>query len=588
MMLTPIIFFNQYRKRICQYFCYPVQALYICFLFTLIPSISTASPPHPDIQEKISAGKIAKPYFIENIEKLHAQGMCAGFNPYVKSVSAKALDNSPQFTGDFKALAILVEFSDHPKSVTGSFFDSLIFDSVGNTVRNYYDEISYGQFRLVSSDLPSSVDWVMAPETYTYYVDGQNGTGTYPNNCQKLVEDLVDLVDPDVDFSEYDNDGDGLVDLLMIVHSGVGAEYAGGSSDDIWSHQYAISPREKDGVYISTYTIQAEYCSTPGDQTIGVMAHELGHVFGLPDLYDTDYSSNGIGRWGLMSFGTWNGPSGRGESPAHPCAWSRIEMGFASPVNVVDTMYDVPISNVEESGEIYRFRVSDFDSDEYFLIENRQKILNDASLPSEGLLIWHIDDFKPTNRYEWWPESFNTSHYKVALEQADGLYELEKKINYGNNGDPFPGSNNNTSFNANSTPNSDSYDNEPAPVGIVNIRKDNGIILADLLSTSPQLSSGSVNNLPQNLDLSQNYPNPFNPTTIIEFSIDYSTRVKLEILNIQGQIIRTLLDEQLQPCTKTIIWDGKDDSSRDAASGVYFYRVSAGSNRHAKKMIMVR
>ena len=251
-------------------------------------------------------------------------------------------------------------------------------------------------------------------------------------------------------------------------------------------------------------------------------------------------------------------------------------------------MYDVAIQNVEEGGEIYRLRVSDYDSDEYFLIENRQKILNDTHLPSSGLMIWHIDDFKPTNRYEWWPEFSNASHYKVALEQADGLYELEKKIDYGDNGDPFPGSNKNTTFNENSAPNSNSYNNEASPVSIDNIWEDNGVIYADLLSTTPLLSSSSENNLPQNLELSQNYPNPFNPTTIIEFSIDYTAQTKLEIFNIQGQIIRTLLDEQLEPCTKTIIWDGKDNKGQETASGVYFYRVSAGSNQHAKKMIMVR
>ncbi len=78
--------------------------------------------------------------------------------------------------------------------------------------------------------------------------------------------------------------------------------------------------------------MEPEYWSAPGDMTVGVYAHELAHAFGLPDLYDTDGSADGIGRWALMASGSWNGTSG--SSPAWFSAWSRAFLGFVNPTNV--------------------------------------------------------------------------------------------------------------------------------------------------------------------------------------------------------------------------------------------------------------
>ncbi|HWR83752.1 MAG TPA: M6 family metalloprotease domain-containing protein, partial [Candidatus Deferrimicrobium sp.] len=287
-----------------------------------------AVPPHPSLLDRVRNGQTDLPYFATRLQEMHEKGICSGkhlFEDKDGRVQASAMTTAAA-SGPFRVLAILVQFSDHPGATAASFFDSLMFDSAGRTVADYYSEISYGQIDIVTVNLPSSLGWRTAPQTYAWYVNGQNGTGSYPQNSQKLTEDLVDQVDPIVNFANYDNDANGYVDVLVIVHSGTGAEYSG-SSNDIWSHKWGITPRLKDGVYISDYTVQPEFWSAPGDMTIGVYSHELGHGFGLPDLYDVDYSSNGVGRWCIMSFGSWLGPTGFGESPAHPCAWSRTQMG---------------------------------------------------------------------------------------------------------------------------------------------------------------------------------------------------------------------------------------------------------------------
>ncbi|MDF1546131.1 MAG: M6 family metalloprotease domain-containing protein, partial [bacterium] len=370
-------------------------------LLVLLAGAAMAAPPHPSVLEKASLEKSNLPYYLENLAELRKNGIGKPSVNLLTKGTTEGAAMAPSATGTFKALAILVQFSDQASSVQAGYFDSLLFDSVGNTVRDYYDEISYGQLDIVTVNLPTALGWQLAPQTYAFYVNNQNGVGSYPQNSQKLLEDLVDQIDAQVDFSQYDNDGDGYVDVVTMIHSGSGAEYSGLNSD-IWSHKWEIFPRLKDGVLVKDYTIQPEYWTTPGDMTIGVYAHELGHAFGLPDLYDTDYSSNGIGRWGLMAFGSWLGPGLDGSSPAHPSAWCRIQMGFATSVNVVTNRSGEVINPVENGGSIYRLWNSGAASNEYFLIENRQKTGYDSYLPGHGLLIWHIDRAKSDNTEEWY------------------------------------------------------------------------------------------------------------------------------------------------------------------------------------------
>lgn len=446
---------------------------------SLLFSIVNAVPPHPNLLAELKASNKELPYYLQHIDELKAKGVCQP----ERFIDKKWIEDKSELWQStaipFRILAVLVKFTDHPSSVAPSYFDSLVFSTNGSSVRRYFSEISYSQIDLVTVNLPSSLGWRTAPQSYSYYVNKQSGLGAYPNNCQKMVEDLVDQIDPLVDFTKYDNDGNGYVDVLLVIHSGVGAEFSG-SNNDIWSHKWSISSRLKDGVYISSYTAQPEFWVAPGDMTIGIYAHELCHGFGLPDLYDIDQSSNGIGKWCIMSVGAWNGPYPGGSSPAHPCAWSRIEMGFATPTNVISNLNSLAINDVNANGTIYRLWTCGEVGPEYFLLENRQKIGYDSYLPQSGLLIWHVDEAKVSNTQEWYPGLVNTNHYKVALEQGDGLYELEHDIDNGDGADPFPGSGNKTSFDALSSPNSDSYTAGATGVAIQNIRATGNTVYANL------------------------------------------------------------------------------------------------------------
>lgn len=101
-------------------------------------------------------------------------------------------------------------------------------------------------------------------------------------------------------------------------------------------------------------------------------------------------------------------------------------------------------------------------------------------------------------------------------------------------------------------------------------------------------SSFKVLDLPQRFELHQNYPNPFNPITNINFSLPVAAQVKLEIFNITGQLINVLIDETIDAGNHEITWAGQTSSGNQTASGIYFYRLSAGEFVKVKKMVLIK
>lgn len=93
---------------------------------------------------------------------------------------------------------------------------------------------------------------------------------------------------------------------------------------------------------------------------------------------------------------------------------------------------------------------------------------------------------------------------------------------------------------------------------------------------------------PSEFSLSQNYPNPFNPVTNIQFTVLKTTQVKLEVFNIVGQKVKTLVNEEMKPGTYSTDWDGKDGDGNSVSSGIYFYRMQADQFTDMKKMVLVK
>lgn len=370
-------------------------------------------------------------------------------------------------------IIVLADFDDMPYT-DGSFaatpenFDSVMFSQnvfEPGSMTDYYFEVSYGQALLIGE----ITDWYRMPEASTYYSDGQRGFGSYPRNAQRLAEDAVTAADSDVDFSLYDNDSDGMVDGLFVVHAGPGYENSG-NLNHIHSHAWVTNNQVEtdDDVYIWRYSMEPEEDGGVDMVHVGVFCHEFGHVLGLPDLYDYDYDSDGVGMWSIMASGSW-GFSGR--RPVHFDAWCKKELGFANPNTLSNNITNEQIDAVEYSPDVYRLYDQGDEFYQYFLVENRQQAGFDQSIPGPGLLIYHVDETRSDND--------DQDRYLVAVEQADGQFDLENN-NGSDTGDPWPGYTNNRTFDPWSTPNTDFYVYGSTEVAVTNISDSDSSMYADL------------------------------------------------------------------------------------------------------------
>jgi len=369
----------------------------------------------------------------------------------LRVVSNAAADRAP-LSGVVRVAVILAEFSDRAMGQNTAHFEELFFSEgilANGSVKEYFAEVTNGAVDIQGA----VVGPYELPLTLAEYANGNAGTGSALPNARTMARDAAIAANPHINFGPYDNSGDGFVDAFIVIHAGPGGEVTGNSAD-IWSHKWVL----QGGSYNADGTSIYAYLTVPEDARIGVCCHELGHLlFGFPDLYDTDGSSEGVGNWCLMGGGSWNGG---GDIPAHPSAWCKAEQGWVTVINQTSNS-TVNIADVKDSQSVYRLWKNGAASSEYFLVENRQKTGFDARLPGDGLLIWHIDESMTNNS--------NESHYKVGLEQADANRDLENGNNRGDSGDTFPGAGNNTSFDNNSTPNSKSYGSVATCVAITNI-----------------------------------------------------------------------------------------------------------------------
>jgi len=100
--------------------------------------------------------------------------------------------------------------------------------------------------------------------------------------------------------------------------------------------------------------------------------------------------------------------------------------------------------------------------------------------------------------------------------------------------------------------------------------------------------SGTQAEIPETFALKQNAPNPFNPQTNIDYDLPVAAHVTLDILNVLGQRVRTLVNDYREAGSYSVIWDGRSDDGSATASGVYFYRITAGNDQAVKKMMMLK
>ncbi len=360
----------------------------------------------------------------------------------------------------------------------------MLFDGPwpSGTVADYYREVSSGSLALGGVVQP----WVPLTRESSYYegadfVDPQSLAmepchGVCSNNKvhELITEALAAPQNAAMDWGAFDNDGpdavpnsgddDGFVDFVVFVHAELGGECQMAGNTNIWSHTSSLSnspagvyqassPRSGGGfILIDDFTIQPALACDGRMIQIGVFAHEFGHVFGLPDLYDTDPDngdSAGVGPWCLMSAGTWGGDGLSPDRPAHLSPWAKEYLGW---LDVIDVTQDEPAAVLGDIGVSHTARRLRDSPTTYYLIANIDRAGFNSHLPAAGLQIWKIDEAVLQQTLIFNRVNADAYNRGVGLVEADNNHSLDTPGNTGEAGDVFPGTNGNRTFDAFTNP----------------------------------------------------------------------------------------------------------------------------------------
>ena len=321
-------------------------------------------------------------------------------------------------TGSVVGITLLIDFDDEPGTIPTSTVDDYCnlsgYSGAGNngSVRDYFYDVSEGLLEYTNY-VPTV--YYRASQLKSYYTDPNI---QYGKRARELITEALTAMDgAGFDFSLYDADSNGTIDALNCF-------YAGGIwniwAEGLWPHAGWMSFCA-DGVCTERYQITDMGSSLE----LGTFCHENGHMLmGWPDLYDYDGDSAGVGRFCLMCY------SGSGTNPVEPCGYMKLTAGWADVTtpSASETGLLVP----DDGNVMYKFDHPTL-SNEYYLIENRQQTDRDASLPDNGLAIWHVDTDGDNSNQQQTP----ASHYLVTLVQADGDWDLENDRNVGDNTDLY-------------------------------------------------------------------------------------------------------------------------------------------------------
>ena len=386
----------------------------------------------------------------------------------------------------FKGLVILINYTDRQFNLpdANAFYDDMLntkdytgftfnnrWQSCPGSVRDYYYDNSMGAF-------DPQFD-VIGPVDVNFKCTDPRST----SNADQIFKAALDSIDNNVDFSQYDTDNDGFVDMVFFIVAGYSASYGGNNSNYLWPHMYVLyGPNwnfyNYDGVYIGTYACSTEvygweaygYTMPAG---IGTICHEFSHVLGLPDLYDTDYESGGLSHhpdeWDIMAGGSH---VNYGRVPVGYSIFERYALGFATPTEIT-SQGDYTLNNVATHNEGYILRTPV--ENEFFMFENRQKTGKwDQALPGHGMLVARVDS---TDVNVWWNNSINN-------DPRHNYYEILRAGNgEGSSGsDPFPGSDIITDITNVSSPSLRTWAGVLNPYNILNIQENGGVITFEVKS----------------------------------------------------------------------------------------------------------
>lgn len=385
------------------------------------------------------------------------------------SIGTAATNYFPH-TGSPKALVILVEFSDTLFSVSEP---SVVFDEYLNhegssmpdhsnyerrnhgSVRQYFNDMSNGAFT-PQFDVYGPV---RMEKPSAYYGEGTDNM----TRIKEMIVAACDSIDKDVDFTEYDQDGDGFVDLVYVIYAGYSQSVGGNSVDCIWPKSGTLGSVSNtfDGMKINRFGINNELNYYPGRKFnsypeitkringIGLFCHEFSHTLGFPDLYcELEVDNQELEYWDLMDGGEY---VDNGYTPAPYSPWEKEVAGWTT----IDEITEAKQITLADGQAV---RIKSDTNDEYIILLNMQNNGWAKAMLGHGMLVYRIDyPYDSVNLFDK-PNAITSGKPAVTLLPADGLlissyrvydsepsdtkpYSITEYIN-SHYGDPYPGTSN--------------------------------------------------------------------------------------------------------------------------------------------------
>lgn len=382
--------------------------------------------------------------------------------------------------GEQKGLVILVEYDDITFDYGDfDYFNRMLneegfsdFGSLGSA-RDWFIENSGGRF-IPEFDVYGPVK---LPNPRQYY----GGNDAYGNDMhpEEMAIHACQILDEEVDFSQYDMDGDGIIDNVFIFYAGKG-EHDSKIKNAVWPHSWDVSavyPDEMfifDGVRLNHYACTCEYPSGyKRPDGIGTFVHEFSHVIGLPDLYVTTYTSGFTpGEWSVMDKGPYNNDR---LTPPNYSSYEKCALGWLDFKPFSEGRME--LQDLSSTNEAYAMPTDK--ENEFYFFENRQQHGNDEFLPGHGMLVWHVDYKKSV----WALNTVNNTanHQYVDLVEADNVKSESTR-----NADSFPGKKGVTSFGFDTKPQLASWSKKRLDFDILDITEsEDGIISFNAVKYDP-------------------------------------------------------------------------------------------------------
>ena len=358
--------------------------------------------------------------------------------PYHRAPEKVRKTTVPISKGSHKGLIILASFADRPFQ-EGHTVD--LYRRIANeegfvhelgfkgSVHDYFKDQSGGRF-LLDFDVVGPVKLSL---DYAYY--GENDAEGQDLRAGEMVAEACKLVAKEVDYADYDWNGDGEVEQVVVLFAGQG-EHCCEDAATIWPHEYQLEASDYgrslrlDGMTISTYACCSELSMNGCIDGIGTLCHEFSHCLGIPDMYDTeDHGCFGMSRWDLMDYGCYND---NGFTPCGYTSYERMLCGWLQPDVLTSSCEVTDMQPLSKNGRAYLIYNTKAPQ-EYYLLENRQQVGWDKALPGSGLLVLHVDE----DEEAWYENRVNTdpAHQHCTIFHADNnsgttLLDLQ--------GDPYP------------------------------------------------------------------------------------------------------------------------------------------------------